>query len=66
MNGLGPLAPEDVQFYIGSFDAVLTDAGNGNGNGNGPEVIPAPPALPLLASALLGVGFIGWRRSRAG
>ncbi len=30
-----------------------------------PQVVPIPAALPMLAAAVAGLGFAGWRRKRA-
>lgn len=48
------------------FDAAMLDTGGGREDFFLTAAVPLPAALPLFASALIGFGFVGWRRRRAG
>ena len=51
-------SPDGLHYYgAGNFDASLA-------TGDAPGVTPLPAALPLFASGLGAIGFIGWRRKR--
>jgi hypothetical protein len=62
-----------VNFYYGEFGTDNQSPKNANGDNSGSFLIrtaavattPIPPALLLFASALGGLGFVGWRRKRS-
>jgi hypothetical protein len=50
----------NYKMIYGTLNVTRYEVRNGQ-----PSAVPVPETLPLLASALAGMGFFGWRRRRA-
>jgi len=58
---LSLLAGDTYGFYVFSADSI---SGRADIAVTGLATTPVPAALPLFASALAGLGFLGWRRKK--
>lgn len=57
------LTSVSLDAFYARYQSLVGATGGDSGSGTG-TLVPIPAALPLLASALGGLGLIGWRRKK--
>jgi hypothetical protein len=65
IKGFGGASPALLELVYAQDSTTLYAAQLGTVHVKQVSATPIPPALPLLASALGGLGFAGWRRHKA-